>query len=359
MFSRRTVVFSFLLALFLISTTGVLAQDAPITVTDALGREVTFAQAPQRIVMTGRALFMAANAVYMFPEAESRVVAIGRTSQMALDFIPAIDPTYGDKIVLDGQAGAEEIAASQPDLVLLKSSNAETLGAPLDALGIPVVYVDFETPEQYVRDLTNVGLLLQNEARAEELVAFFQDRTDRITEATAGLTAEDKPSVLVLYYSDRDGVVAFNVPPTTFIQTWAIEAAGGAPVWLDAELGRSWTTVTLEQIAAWDPDQIYVIAYLRPAAEVIAMIQEDAQWQALRAVEEGQIYGFPADYYSWDQPDPRWILGLTWLAKTIQPDLFADLDMEAEIRSFYSELYGLDDSAYDELVAPYVAGALP
>lgn len=361
MFSKHSWLVLTLVCLLLIPFSGLAAQEAagPIVVTDALGREVTLEQAPQRIVVTGKALFMVADAVYLFPEASSRVVAIGRTAQMDLDFIPAIDPAYADKTLLDGQTGAEQIAASQPDLVLLKSSSAESLGGPLEALGIPVVYVDFETPEQYVRDLTTLGQIFQNEARAEELIAYFQEHTERITEAVAELDEDQKPSVLLLYYSDKDGAIAFNVPPTSFIQTWSVEAAGGAPVWLDAELGNGWTKVSLEQVAAWDPDQIYIVAYFRPVAEVVAELEADPQWQALSAVESGNLYGFPGDYYSWDQPDTRWILGLNWLAKMLQPELFEDLDLHEEIRGFYADLYTVDDESYAEVVEPYVPENLP
>lgn len=359
--SRFLIVF---LALLLIPITGfrLAAQDASadaIVITDARGREVALEQTPQRIVLTGKGLFMIADAIYAFPEASSRIVAIGRTAQMQLNFISAIDPNYADKTILDGQAGAEQIAASQPDLVLLKSISAETLGAPLEELDIPVVYVDFENPEQYERDLTNLGLIFQNEERAQELIAFFQERTERITSATESLTDEEKPSVLLLYYNNRDGVIAFNVPPTSFLQTWAVENAGGMPVWLDMELGNNWTTVTLEQIAAWDADQIYIVSYFAPVSDVISALEADPQWQALRAVQTGNLYGFPADYYSWDQPDTRWILGLQWLAKTMHPDLFADLNLREEIRSFYSMLYALDDDAYAEVVEPYLPADLP
>lgn len=370
MFSRRSYLLLLMLALLLIPFSALSAQDAtavsteaaasgPIVVTDALGRQVTFDQAPQRIVIAGKALFMVADAVYLFPEASSRIVAIGKTAQMTLDFVPAIDPNYKDKTILDGQAGAEQIAASRPDLVLLKSSVEQTLGAPLEALGIPVVYVDFETPEQYARDLATLGQIFQNKARADELIAFFQGRTDSITKALADLSENQKPRVLLLYYNDRNGTVAFNVPPQSFIQTMSVQTAGGTPVWLDANLGKGWTTVTLEQIAAWDADQIYIVSYFKPVADVIAALKADPQWQALRAVKAGTLYGFPADYYSWDQPDPRWILGMTWLADIMHPDLFAKLDMQAEIRGFYHDLYGLDDATYDQLVKPNLSGDLP
>ena len=126
-------------------------SSGPITITDAMGRKVTFASLPKRVAIAGKALFMVADAVYLFPEASSRVVALGNTVQNKLSFPSVVDPAYATKTILDGSAGAEQIAATQPDVVLMKSSNADTLGKPLDTLGVKIVYVDFETPDHSMR----------------------------------------------------------------------------------------------------------------------------------------------------------------------------------------------------------------
>jgi iron complex transport system substrate-binding protein len=168
-----------------------------------------------------------------------------------------------------------------------------------------------------------------------------------------------KPHVLLLYYSDKEGSVAFNVPPLGWIQSVMVEMGGGQPVWKDAQLGSGWTKVNLEQIAAWDADQVYVMAYTKDSGEVVEQLKADPQWQALRAVKQGQLYAFPGDYYSWDQPDPRWILGLTWLAAKIHPDRFSDLNMDQEIRTFYRELYRMDDAAFEKYIRPNFFGDLP
>ncbi|MDP3450004.1 MAG: hypothetical protein Q8R87_05445, partial [Anaerolineaceae bacterium] len=68
--------------------------EAPTTgfsVTDALNRTVTFEKTPERIVLVGRALFMVADAIYLFPEAGSSIVALGATNQGTGNFIPLID----------------------------------------------------------------------------------------------------------------------------------------------------------------------------------------------------------------------------------------------------------------------------
>jgi len=375
-FSTRLASLSLALVVILAACAGPAAAPAPtmipptsapaekpttsgITVTDALGRKVTFAKPPQRIVLVGKALIMIADAIYLFPEASARVVALGKTIQNQVDFIPVVDPNYANKILLEGNAGAEQIAAARPDLVLLKSSVAESLGKPVEALGIPVVYIDFETPEQYWRDLATLGQLFQNEARAKQLIAFFQQRVDRVAKAVADLKDDQKPRVLLLYYSEQSGAVAFNVPPLQWMQSMLVQTGGGWPVWKDVQFGQGWTKVTLEQIATWDADQIYIIVYSGNLNDAIKKLKADPQWQALRAVKQGKLYGFPADYYSWDQPDPRWILGLTWVAAKMNPDRFKDLDMQKEIQTFYKDLYNLDDAAYKKNIQPNLVGDLP
>lgn len=329
---------------------------APITVTDALGRDVVLPNPPQRIVLTGRGLFMIADAIYTFPEAQRRIVGMGQTAQGSGNFIKLIDPDYAKKAVLERDAGAEQVAALQPDLVILKSTAAEATGKPIEALGIPVIYIDFETPEQYYRDLAILGKIFGNEVRAQEVIAFYQARVAQIEQAVMGA---DKPRVLLLYYNDRDGAVSFNVPPLSWIQTAMVRIAGGEPVWSNIELGRGWTQVTLEQIAAWDPDHIFVVSYFKNPSEVVKNLKADANWQALRATQAGQLYAFPADLYSWDQPDTRWILGLMWLAGRIHPDRFPNLDIEAEAKVFYQTLYGLDAEFFASKIRPTFQGDLP
>ncbi len=359
MFSTRRIIFSLVFVLLLSACAPSAPAPAPtgFTVTDALGREVAFANPPQRVALAGRAVALVADVVYLFPSAPERTVTLAKSTQ-GQDFVPVVDPNHASKLKLETQVGAEQVAAARPDVVLLKSYMAETLGKPLESLGVPVVYVDFETPEQYQRDLVTVGQIMGDVARARQVSAFYQARVERITAALAGLSEEQKPRVLLLYYSDKDGQVAFNVPPLAWIQTWMAQTAGGRPVWQDAQLGQGWTKVNLEQIAAWDADQIYIITYTVNVDEAVRRLRADPQWQALRAVKQNKLYAFPADYYSWDQPDTRWILGLTWLAGKLHPERFPEMDIQQEARTFFREMYRLDDAAFEQYIQPNLAGDL-
>jgi iron complex transport system substrate-binding protein len=327
-----------------------------VMVTDALERTLIFPQQPRRFVIAGRATTLLADAFYMFPEAGQRLTGIERRNQSENDFLPLIDPAYDDKTFLESNAGPEQIAPLKPDVVLLKSFMAGKLGQPLEQLGIPVVYVDLENPEQYSRDIAILGQLLSNPARAQEILDFYQQRVDRVQQAMTGLTDEQKPSVLLLQHSDRGGEVAFSVPPAAWLQTTITELAGGTPVWTEASEKGGWTVVGFEQIAAWNPDQIYIINYFSDPVAVVEQLKADPKWQELKAAQNEQLFAFAKDFYSWDQPDSRWILGLQWLATKIQPERAAKIDLRQAINEFYTQMYGLDPATIEAEVMPLMKG---
>jgi len=328
-----------------------------LEVTDALGRTLFFEQPPERIVVAGRGLVMVADALYLFPEARSRVVAVEKITLGRGSFLPVVDPEFSKKIELPLGVGVEHILSLRPDAVLLKSYMQQKLGGSLEALDVPVVYLDFETPEQYERDLMVLGALLQNRSRAELLVSGFHDRVRQVEQRLPSIG--DRPSVLFLYYSEQGGSRAFNVPPASWMQTILVERAGGIPVWKSRRIGQGWNRVSFEQIAAWDADYIFVTSYFTDVDEVKARLLTDRLWVSLRAVKEKRFYAFPTDYYSWDLPTSRWILGLEWLAQKLYPGRFADVDMAAQTRTFFSDLYFVDGEAYDLHIRPMLGGDLP
>ena len=289
---------------------------------------------------------MVLDLLYMFPGASRRLVGVERKGSAASDFVPLVDPTFGEKTVLQSP-GPEQIAALHPDLVLAKSGALEATGIALGEIHVPVVYLGLETPGQFYRDVANVGALLDQPARAREIASYYQTRVARIRAGWRGVREADRPRVLLVEYAERGGAAAVRVPAKPWMQTIEVETAGGRPVWLESAAPTSgWTVTNLEQIARWDPDQIILVVwYTLDPAKVLARLKADPQWRALRAVRAGALRVFPSDVYGWDTPDPRWLLGMTWMAKTLHPECFRSLDVAAEVRSFYRTLYGMDEGA--------------
>jgi len=331
----------------------------PIEITDSTGHTATLDGVPDRIAIAGKATIMVQDTIFMFEDAREKVIALENRNQSAFSFLPIIDPGLEEKEIFEKNVGPEQIAAVQPELVLMKSFMAEQLGEPLGQLNLPVLYLDLETPEAFYKDIHTLGQVFGKEKRAEEITEFYQSRVAKIEENLAVVAENEKPDVLILQYSDRDGEIAFKVPPVSWLQTRLVEISGGNPVWKDLETGGGWVVVNLEQIAAWDPDQIFIVSYDGNASGVKADLMENSIWSNFRAVQNDQMFAFAYDFYSWDQPDSRWILGLQWLATKIQPELSTNIDILEEINMFYSFLYGLDQDAIEADVIPHLTGDLP
>ena len=329
---------------------------SPLVVTDAQGRRVEFATPPQRIVVAGKSSLTIIDALYLFPQASQQLAGMVIGRQDPGDFLRFVDPGFEQKTDLAVDAGPEQIAPLKPDVVIMRSFMAEKLGRPLEQLDIPVIYVDLETPEQYLRDIATLGQLFANEERAAEIEAYYQARMADVADGLQGLGEEARPRTLLVQYSDQGGELALSVPSAAWLQTMEIELAGGVPVWKEAAQAGGWTVVNLEQIAAWNPAKIVVVSYKSDSAEAADRLRTAPQWQALDAAQQGEIYGFGGDIFSWDQPDPRWILGLTWLAKTLHPERFADLDVIEAASQFYSQMYGLDEATFQEQIVPHLKG---
>jgi len=315
----------------------------------------TAPRAPRSTVIGGKAVVMVADIVYAFPEARPTVLAVAGTDQGLGSFLQTVDPSFPSKPALDRSAGAEVYAALKPDLVILKASMKKSLGAQLDALGVRSLYLNLETPNDYYRDIAALGAAFGAAGRADELAAYYRGIVERTQAPTGAAGARKAPRVLVVQ-SSLAAREAFDVPPKSWMQSILVGLAGGDPVWFGANPGEGWGRVGFEQIAAWNPDVLIVIDYHETVDATVAALRKDARFKALACGKSGKILGFPQDWYSWDQPDTRWGLGLLWLAKALRPAEFARLDLAAEAREFYRLFYGFDAASFDRMVLPRLKG---
>jgi iron complex transport system substrate-binding protein len=328
------------------------APAAPYTVTDALGRAVAFDAVPSRIVAAGRGTLLLIDAVYLFAGARDRVVGAAVTNQGLGDVLPVLDPSHASKERFPNDAGAEQVAGAKPDLVILKTYSKQKVGDALERAGIPVLYLDLETPESFYADVRTLGELFRQPERAASIVRWYETRVAAVNAAVGGAAAAARPTVLVVQATVKDTDLAVTVPPASWIQARMVETAGGTPVWVAENGTTGWLKVGIEQVAAWNPEHVFVVSYASSAVDAARRLAGSPAWQAARAGRAGAIQAFPADLVSWDQSDARWILGLEWLAATLHPDRFPGFDLRAEATAFYRDLYRLEPAVIESQILP-------
>jgi len=308
--------------------------------------------APIRVVLGGRAVVMVADAVYAFASAPDRVLAVAGTDPGLGAVLGAVDPAFPKKPTLDRSATAESFAALRPDLVVLKSAMKASLGKGLESLGLRTLYLDLETPEDYYRDLASLGAAFGETERAAALADYYRGAVADAERRAAGAA---RPRVLLVQAAAGAGL--WEAPPASWMQTTLVRIAGGDPIWAGSVPGGGWARLGPEQIAAWNPDAVIVVSYREDAAIPAAAFAADPRFASLSAVKAGRVYAMPQDFYSWDQPDTRWVLGLRRIGALLHPERYADVDPGAEARAFFRLFYGIDDAAFAATIAPRLKGA--
>ena len=312
--------------------------------TDANGRTVVLDGPVTDLLIAAKAAIMPANALFLFPEVDDMHLSLAKTDQGLGDFFSLIKPEIDQQARLSQTASVEEIAARGADLVLLKATHYESTAKKLDQLGVKNFTMSLETWPEWQAEIVQLGALLGNPERAEEILSLYQTRIDLIAGRSAQVSATDQKRVLLLQADRTDNTTSYKIAPDGWMQTWMVEASGAIPVWKGAnKAAAGWSTVSFEQIAAWDPDLVVLISYSSPSASYLDGVYSSPLWADLRVVKESAVVASPHDLMNYIQPVASWVLGLEWLAKTTYPELYADIDMRGEVERFYREFYSISD----------------
>lgn len=300
-----------------------------VTITDQAGNTVEVPQ-PVRAVISPYS--MATYMVYGV-NGQDRLAAAGflnARDEPGISRMTLIDPRFPELTgytMSQREINVEEIALLAPD-VILGSTRTQWLDAVAE-LDIPVVLFEGETPEKLKEAIRITGQMLgpNTAARAEVWVAYYDSVLDAVETATAEL--ESQPTVLFV------GTEPLRIASGEMLQTYIVEAAGGASV--SRELAGYWNDVNLEQIVLWDPDVIVTSPYgVAPDA-----MTDSVEWQAVNAVQNGQVYAMPSYVAPWDTPIPESVLGVIWMAETLYPDQ-VELDCASETAYFYRTFYNYE-----------------
>jgi iron complex transport system substrate-binding protein len=239
-----------------------------------------------------------------------------------------------------GNVNIEDLLARAPDIV--SATDGRGAAGVLRAAGLPAVVMTFRTLKQLPASILLAGQVYGGPAadRAREYVDYLNARIALIAARTATLRPDQRPSVV--HISGFPPLVVDGGP--TLIDDW-ITLGGGTDAARD--LAGVHVGITMEQLLAWNPD---VLVIQTPGGDqgmaattgqsVIAALAASPGWAQLKAVQTGRVALNPQGMYPWERFGPEEALQIQWIAKTLHPDLFADLDIRAEAAGFYRRFFG-------------------
>jgi iron complex transport system substrate-binding protein len=333
--------------------------DKEVLISDAAGRPLRFDTAPRSFLLLGPDAAAIADLLAAFAPGRERLMGMENAPGFSSPLLERLIPGFAKKIFLSPAWSVSEAAALKPGVVIARGRKLEARFKDLADAGVPVVLLGLDSPEQYERDLGIMGSLLVVKDRADELIQYYRGHHGRVAIGTAGLAAEEKPRIFLAQAEIDRGTAVLKIPPIGSMPTRIVRAAGGT-AWEDmAAKEATFKIVSFADLAAWDPGLIVLsVPVGADPAAVLAAFRAAPLAGTLKAVKTGRVFTLPADLGAWDGANPRWILGLDWLAARIHPGLFTDYSLDADLDAFFAGLYGLDKAALDALIRPALRQSL-
>ncbi len=335
-----------------------------ITVVDHLGEEVVLPANVERIAIYD--IYPIASVLSVFFNSAEKIVAMPEPSLTAAkngllkDLYPEILSVETD-CVSGAEINTEELMKLSPDVVFYSASNpaaGEALrNAGFAAVAISVNKWDYDCIETLNNWIALFSEIFPEDAKAD-LVKEYSDKSYAlVSERVATLSPEERARIFVLFqYSDT---VMLSSGKNFFGQWWC-DAIGAVNVAEELEQDNS-VQVNMEQVYSWDPDVILVTNFTQAQPEDIyqSTVGND-DWSGIKAVQQQRVYKMPLGIYRSYTPGADTPVTLLWLAKTVYPQLFEDIDVTQEAKDYYQAVFGVEltDEQIESIFAPVSAAAV-
>lgn len=284
-----------MLALMLLVGGAVMAEEAT-TVTDGMGREVSFTKTPETVV----SLTPANTEILYALGLGDKVVGVDSYSNYP-------EEATSNTIVGDYSGpNVELITSLKPDVVFAGNSLQQEVIDQLTDLGMTVVCND---PTLYEDIYGGIELIAQvMGVDASEVTGPMRAKEEEIAAKVEGA------SKVKVYFALSFGEYGdYTCGPNTFVDSM-ITMAGGENVAADTEV--SWPQYSLEQLVSKDPDVILVSG----DQSMVDAFTTTETYKELRAVKEGKVFAVDAD--TSNRPGPRIVEALEQIAKALHPEVF-------------------------------------
>ena len=339
------------------------AQDTPdeteaalaeVTVTDMIGREVTVIPGSYtRVVCIG------AGALRMYSyigdvNLLSGVEDIDNTtlSERPMMFDSVARPyvlAYGDVFntlpscgvggPMAQAAEAEKILSCNPDIVISEFEDVEKSDALQEQLGVPVITLSAGSKgvfdDKFYGSMSLLGKVFGEEEKAAQLVTYVQDEAAAISARVADIPEEEKPSVYICglgnwgttdHLMTAENYVSFEIAGVkNVLKDLGIQGIGPIEEEKFVELGEQMDIIIMDAAAVKNIKPLYA--------------EDPTMFDTCKAWQNGEVYlemAYNAYYTNYEIA----LINTWFIAKTVYPEAFADIDLTAKTNEVTKRFLG-------------------
>lgn len=332
------------------ATAALLLLGAPFgaearLVTDHLGRQVDVPDSVNRVVTT--TILPYASVATVFLGGGEKIVGMHPVSMTAAR-TGLLGEIYPEVLKADtgfikgANLNIESLMALHPDVVFVNAGDRAQIeqleNAGIPALAVSVSKWDYDVLKTYDAWLDLLGQVFPERSKTDKAAAYSRKVAATIAERTSKLTDAERRRVLFVFQYDAKRLVTSG--RHFFGQYWC-DAIGAKNVAEGVEADNQNAQISMEQVYRWNPDVVLVTNFTKTLpADIYAGAIND--WSAVKAVAERKVYKLPLGIYRSYTPSADTPVTLLWMAKTVYPELFADIDLAHEVKAYYRELYGIE-----------------
>ena len=238
-------------------------------------------------------------------------------------------------------AEAEKILSCNPDIVISEYEDVEKEDALQEQLGVPVITLKAGPggvfDESFFGTMRMLGVVFANEDKAEALVKYIEDERAEIAKRTADIPEEEKPAVYICglgnwgttnHLMTAQNYIAFNVANVRNAVT-DLEAPGIQAIEAEkfVSLGETMDIMIMDAAA---------VKNIKPLYD-----EDSTMFDTCKAWQEGEVYlemAYNAYYTNYEIA----LINTWFIAKTVYPDRFEDIDITAKMNEITRVFLGKD-----------------
>lgn len=314
------------------------------TITDQAGQKVTIPKKVKRVAVVGSiwplpsvlaVYFNSADKIVTMPEPSMVAAKNSLLSELYPDILKA-KTSFNDGTTVN----TEELKKLKPDVVFYGAEDAKlqkTLtNAGFAAVGVSVSKWDCDTVKTQNHWIELLSKVFPQDDKAKVLKQYSQKIADLVDQRTKHIKPADQQHIFFLRQYSNTAIVTGGT--VSFGQYWA-DAIHAKNV-VDIPNSSNVTKVTMEQIYQWNPQHILVTNFNTAMPEDLYQnTVGHYDWQQVDAVRTKKVTKMPMGMYRSYTPGVDTPITLLWLAKTVYPEHFKDIDMVAETKAYYKKVF--------------------